>query len=174
MRDQQNGVVEFVVQIVEQAKDVFSGGGIEIAGRLIAQQNAADERSARGQWPRAGVRLRKARRDGDATGLLAPRARASPGNAGPLRACASPAIAAAERHFRSRERGEKVEGLKNHSHLFAPQAGAPVVVQRGQLNTLQFDRAGGRLIKAANQVEQRRFPGAGRSHHRDPLALFDN
>ena len=30
------------------------------------------------------------------------------------------------------------------------------------------------MVKAADQVEERRLPGAGRSHHREPLTLFDD
>ncbi len=71
------------------------------------------------------------------------------------------------------ERGEQVERLENHSQFFAPQAGTPVIVQSGELHAFELDRSGGRLIQAANQIQQRGLPGAGRSHDRDPLALFD-
>src|SRR5580692_3544702 len=75
--------------------------------------------------------------------------------------------------FERGERGEKVECLEDHSKFFPPKAGAPVVVESGQLDPLQLDRPGGGLVQTANQVEERRLAGAGRSHHRNPLALFD-
>src|ERR1700692_3830293 len=50
VRHQKNGGVEFTMKIVEEAKDIFSRGGIQIAGGLVAEQNgrAKDERAGDG------------------------------------------------------------------------------------------------------------------------------
>ena len=69
--------------------------------------------------------------------------------------------------------GSRLKVWKIMPNFSAPQAGAPVVIQRGKLNALQLNRAGSGLVQAANQVEKRRLPGAGRPHHRHSLALFD-
>ena len=50
VRDQKNRGVEFAMKVVEEAKDIFSRGGVEIAGGLVPEQNgrAKNERAGDG------------------------------------------------------------------------------------------------------------------------------
>ncbi len=75
--------------------------------------------------------------------------------------------------FEAIERGQQIEKLKNEPDLVAAQARQLVVGKAAQPAAIDFDFAGGRRVEAADQVQQRRFAGAGRSDDGDHLAARD-
>src|SRR5579864_7564531 len=128
------------MQIVEEAKNFLSGGGVEVAGGFVAQQNGRAKNESAGDGHALALAAGKlvgtmVRADLESHALQHRR--------GALFRFAPPQALQSQREggiFESGERGEEIESLKDHANFFPPQAGAPVVVERGQLNALQLDR----------------------------------
>src|SRR5580704_6035728 len=150
VRDKEDSSVIFTMQIVQEAKDLYSGGRVEVAGGFVAKQDGRtkNERAgdghalalASGKLVRAMVRTHFESHSlehgcGTVVGFL-PAHTLQTERKGHI--------------FERAERGEKVESLEDHPKFFPPQAGAPVVIEVGQLDALQLDRAGGGLVQAAN------------------------
>ena len=73
---------------------------------------------------------------------------------------------------RTRSR-EEIEGLKDEADLAIADLGEFVVVHLADAVPVQFIRAGGRRIEAAEHIHQRRFSRARRPHDRDVFATLD-
>ncbi len=129
MRHHQDGAAAFAVDLIEQTENLLAGGGVEISGGFVAQQHyrLEDQRPGYGDaLPlAAGELVRPVRGALRQTGPLQQRAGAAhglvPGNSlQPQR----------QGNILERgERGQKVEGLEDHSDLLAAQAGAGIVAQ---------------------------------------------
>jgi len=68
---------------------------------------------------------------------------------------------------------EQVEELEDHADLAPPELGQPGLAERVDAFAADPDLAAGRPVEPGDQVEQGRFPAAGRPHHRDRLAVAD-
>ena len=64
---------------------------------------------------------------------------------------------------------QQVEGLKHEANPPAAQPGAFVVAQCRRVDTVEEIVAAGRVIQAADDVEQGRFSSAGWSRNRQPF-----
>ena len=67
---------------------------------------------------------------------------------------------------------QQVERLEHEPDALAPQTCPLLVGQCGGFHAVQSVEPAGRAIQAANDVQQRRFAGAGRPRDRQPLALL--
>jgi hypothetical protein len=138
------------VKVVEQAKDFLSGVRIEIPGGFVAKQNGRTENEGAGDGHALAFPPRK---------LVGTMVRAQL-ESDPLQHGQGTLIGLAFAHtlqtqrqgniFERGKRREEVKSLENHSQLFTPQARSAVIIQSGELNAIQLDRSGGRLIQAAN------------------------
>jgi len=68
---------------------------------------------------------------------------------------------------------QEVERLKDEANLLVPDAGELVVVHLARLLAVQQVGALAWRVQAANQVHQRRFARAGRSHDGHVFAALD-
>ena len=73
----------------------------------------------------------------------------------------------------ARQGRQQVEELEDESDLVAPDPGQVVVDNPATRLAVDADLAGGRVIEAADQIEQRRLAGSGRTDDRHHLASID-
>ncbi len=79
-----------------------------------------------------------------------------------------------QRYILFRRQGiEKLKRLEHEADLSPPQQGALVFVHLSQIDSADADAARCRLIQAGEQMQQRTFAGAGRSHDGDELATAE-
>ena len=79
-----------------------------------------------------------------------------------------------QRHFDvldDRVLGEQIVRLKNEAEVLAADFGKLIVVHVGDIFVAEVIFAGRGAIETAEQVEQRRFAGAGRPHQGDEIPL---
>ena len=69
-----------------------------------------------------------------------------------------------------RQAGHKVVELKNEPDMISPIEGQIPVLERGQLQVAKPDLARGRMIKPAEDIEQRGLAAAGRPEQHRQLA----
>ena len=149
------------------------GGAIQVAGRLVGQHagRLRDQRARqRHALPFAAGQLARHMRDPlgqpdtlqhRARRLLRLVARHAPNQQG---------------HGNVVERGkfrQQMMELVDESERGIAQVAARLFIQAGEIAALQTDRAGGRRIQPAEQVQQGRFAGTGSADDGDPLALDD-
>ena len=75
--------------------------------------------------------------------------------------------------LRDREMRQQVKSLEHEAHALAAQQRARGVIERGEVDAVEHDRARVRHVESRDQVEQRRFADAGLAHDRDELAAVD-
>ena len=159
------------VQRLEEAHDLLAGGAVEIAGRLVGQQDAG--------------RVDQRARDGHALPLSAgelvgpvldpvaqpdPRERITRQRAALLGS--QPGVDQGELHVvQRRGPGQQVEGLEHESDLLVPDPGQLVVVQLAHPVAVQPVLARRRAVEAADQVHEGGLARARRSHDGDELVL---
>ena len=147
--------------------------GVEIAGRLVGQENRRIDRQ------RA--------RDGDALALAArqlvgqmlqpvtelherraaPRARSSTFARGQPRRCSGRPTFSRHDSVGSRLKNWKMNPILSRRTRVSSSSDSA-----GERLAVDADLAGGRAIEAADEVEQRRLAGAGRADDRDHLATW--
>ena len=174
VRDHDDRLAVLAVERLQQVEDLVAGLAIEIAGRLVAEQQrrVGDDRA----------------RDADAL-LLAARelARVVLGAIGEaddlqrdrhalaalgLRQAASAAAAARRCARRSAPAAGCRAGRRSRCAARASATAAPPP-RLADRDAADLDRAAGRRVEAADQVEQRRLARARRSHQREEVALRD-
>ena len=172
MGDQDDGVAG-TVQALEDRHDLDAGLRVEIAGRLVREQDGriVDERP-RNRHPLP----------------------LSPGEL--VRPVGHPVVeldqvqrgrrrkfAAGRRHtgvdqgqlhvVKRRRPGQQVEGLKDETDLLVPDERQLVVVHDTDILSVQPIRTAGGRVETADEVHQRRLAGAGGPHDGDELAALD-
>ena len=155
----------------QQPQDLLAGVGVEGAGRLVGEDQPAVADDGAGD--RDPLLLAAGHLVGEPVGELADadllERRAAP-------PCGRRADALAVELARQRDvlgrgqRGDQVEVLEDVADRRTPHPGAALVAERAEVDALDADRAGGRLVEPAGQGEQGRLAGAGRAHDRDQLA----
>ena len=171
VRHDHDGRAEPGVQIADQREDLLAGVRVEIAGRFVGEQNRRIDRQ------RARDRDALALAAGQFLGQMLQamtelhQRRAAPSRA---RCTFAPRPAAQMQRqpdvLETRQRRQQIEELKDESDLVAPHPGQRLVGQAAERFAVDADVAGGRPIETANQIEQRRLAGAGRSDDRHHLA----
>src|SRR5262249_44300284 len=68
---------------------------------------------------------------------------------------------------------DEMELLKDEADLLGAIADESIFVESGEVDAIDDDAAGGECVEAAENVDERRFAGAGRAHERDPFAGRD-
>ena len=164
VRDEHDRRPRFAVERLEQLDDARAGVAVEIAGRLVGEEDAR----------RVGERAR----DGDALLLAAGELRreviepvAEPDAREQLaRARAGAAVAAQlERHLHVLERGERrdqLKALEDESNFLAAQPRALVLVHRGEVGVVEQHLAARRRVESGEQAEERRLAAARRPDDR--------
>ena len=170
MRDHDDGLAVLAVQLLQQAEHLLGGLAVEVAGRLVAdqQRRVGDDRAG----DRDALLL--------AAGQLAGLVRGAIGQAHQLqrdRGILAP--------LRGRQAGQQQRQLdvalrRQHRHQVveleheADGRGAPfrqcAAAELVDALAADADAAGGRRVEPADQVEQRRLAGAGRPHQRQEIA----
>jgi hypothetical protein len=160
------------VQFGEEAENRRRGLGIEVAGRLVAEQEArrAEQRPRNGDplplaAGKAGRQETGAVREADALD-------------GGHRAVAPAAVGAVAVYLRQHDVfedgpvGQQMERLEDEPDALAAQAGPLLVRELGRFDAVEQVAAAGRTIEAAEDVEKGRFPRAGRPGDRQPFATI--
>src|SRR4051794_24974109 len=174
MRDQDDGLAA-VVQRLKDAHDLLGRARVEVAGRLVGEKHGriGHERARDGHalLLTAG-KLRRmivlASFEADAMQRIHRRL---------VALFARPAeVSVDEREldvFDGRRAREQIETLKDEPDLRVADDGALVAVERRDVDAVEFVRAVGGTVEAAEDVHQRRLAGAGGAHHGDELPLID-
>ena len=68
---------------------------------------------------------------------------------------------------------QEMKRLKHEADPLAAEAGALFVRELGGLDSIQDIAAAGGTVEAADDVQQGRFPGAGRAGNRQPVAAIE-
>jgi hypothetical protein len=74
--------------------------------------------------------------------------------------------------FQRGHRGNKVEGLEDHPHMFATEARELILVHRGQIAPQRRDLPAGGPFKAAHEHQERGFAGPRRPRQRNGFAAL--
>src|SRR6266511_3657067 len=160
-------------QLLEQSHDLFAGGRVEVAGRLVGEQDrrlvheGAGDRDALALAARQLVRLvvhavAQAHAFEGPRGLGAP----LPGR--------HPGVDQRQLHVVERVGArEEVELLEDEPDLFVPDARQFVVRQIAHLLAVEPVLAGSGRVEAPDQVHERGLPRARRAHDAHELVLLD-
>src|ERR1051325_2868541 len=172
VRDDDEGVALFR-QFIKKGHDFRAGFGIEVACRLVGQEDGGivDQRAGDGNalalaagkfvgfvmdavgQPDAGERV-----EGDLPAAIGRQA----------------GIDQRELDIAQRVRArQQVERLKDEADFLIANLGEVVVIHLADLNAVEFVLAGSGRIQAADQVHQGGFARTGRSHDREVLAPGD-
>src|ERR1017187_2170328 len=170
--DQDDGIA-LLVEAFEEAHDFVAGGGIEVAGGLVGQQNGrvVDER--------AGDRDALALAAGKLVRLVVHagfQIDLAHGYFGALQALGAGHAGVDQGKFHVVQRGgagQQVEGLEDEADLPVADARQLVVGHLADQVAVDVVQALGGGIEAADQVHEGGFTGTGRSHDGDVFAAFD-
>ncbi len=171
MSDNQDGAAELGVQAVEQLEHALRGARIEIAGRLVCQQQRWTGHQRTGN----GDPLLLATRDLRGF-LVGERAEADLLEQGARQVGLRPggfAVADHQRHqhvLQHAERRDQVMELKHEADRLIAQLSARFVVAVACRLAEYIQLAGAGRIQQADQVQQSALAGAGRADQRGQLA----
>src|SRR3989442_1572881 len=146
VRDHDHGLALLPDQPVEEAQDLGGGIGVEIARRLISQ----DERRVVRERPRDGQSLLLA--SGEQIGIAAETIGQANMSQEIARAPAARGVGAAtelegEEHvLLHRQHGDQVEELEDEADVLAAEERAVALGERAQVRARHEDRAGGRQV----------------------------
>ncbi len=170
--DQQHGMT-LLVELAQQAHDLFAAMAVERAGRLVGEND--------------GAAVHQRARDRDALLLAAgklarpmlqPVAQAERGQdfvgAGDALGMRHPGVD--RRHFdvfRRRRGRQQIVLLEDEAEGLAPQVGARVAVELGDFAAVEAIGAAGRPVEQADEIHQGRLAGTGSAHDGDELAGLD-
>lgn len=161
------------MNVVNQRQDLLAGVGVQVAGRLVGQQDGRVDR----QRPRdcdalalasrklVGQMIHPMRELHQVQQVLHSRLDLVPGPAAQMQGNRDV--------LQAGERWQEIEELKNETDLVAAYARQRIVGEAAEARAVDRDLAGGGMIEAADQVEQRRFPRAGRAHDANHLPEAD-
>src|ERR1039457_2989744 len=170
--DQDDGIA-LLVEALEEAHDFVAGGGIEVAGGFVGQQNGrvVDER--------AGDRDALALAAGKLVRLVVHagfQVYLAHGNFGALQALGAGHSGVDQGKFHVVQgggAGQQVEGLEDETDLTVADARQLVVGHLADQVAVDVVQALGGGIEAADQVHEGGFTGTGRSHDGDVFAALD-
>ena len=171
--DHDDGHAELRLKFAEKREDGFAGGGVEIAGGLVGEENfgAIDERAGDGD----ALLLASGKFRGAVAEAMR-QANAFDGFANARWAFATIDFGEAKREldiFFERHAWEKVERLENHADGVAAVAGEIERGQRGNVLTVSEDGAGSGPVEAGDEIQERGFAGAGGAEEGEEFAVGD-
>src|SRR3989442_365985 len=164
MRDHHDGL-PLAVQVGEDLHDLLTRGRVEVAGRLVGEQDARLVH----QRPRDSHALPLAA--GQLVRLVLhpiPQRHALQRPRGPRAPCRGPKPRVDEGQLhvvQGGRAGQQVEGLEDEADLLVADPGQRIVGQVGDLLPVEPVLTAARRVEAADQVHERRFPRARGSHH---------
>ena len=174
VRDHDDGLAVLAVERLQQVEDLVAGLAVEVAGRLVAeQQRRVGDDGARdadalllaaGELPRIVLRA-----VGEPDDLQRDRRRACAARP----STASSAAAAARRSSRPSAPAAGCRAGRRSRCAATRQRDSWPPLKRADVDAADFDRAAGRRVEPADQVEQRRLARARRAHQREEIALRD-
>ena len=158
--------------VAQQREHLPRGVGVEIAGRLVGKHEARIGGRARARSRRAAVRRPKAR--AACSHARSPRPTATSIAVDPCAAAAcrsTPVSESGKRDvLRDRQIRQNVERLEDEAHAVAPKRGQRIVVERGELDAVDRDRARVGAVEPGHEIEQRGLADARLAHHGDEVA----
>ena len=161
------------MQVADQREDLVAGARVEVAGRLVGEQDRRiDRQRAR---DRDALALAARQLVGQVLQAVAELDERQQLARALVDLSARPAAQVQRQAdvLEARQRRQQVEELEDEADLVAPHARQLVVGQAGERFAVDADLAGRRAIEAADRVEQRRLAGAGRADDRHHLAAGD-
>ena len=167
--DHDDRLAELAHGVAHEREDLGARGAVEVAGRLVGEDDLRPARQARGRRRRAVAGRRTAR-----SGRCLQAVGQSDGGDHVVDPVAV-GLAAGEVH-RQRDvldRGQRrheVERLEDEAQAVAPQPGELLFAGGGDVDVADGDRAAGEAIEAGHAVHEGRLAGAGRAHDGGELA----
>ena len=170
--DQEQRRVAAAVQIVQQTDDRFTGGAIEIAGRLVGEQEAG----LAGEGP--GKRHPLLLAAGELGRIVChPGGKADRGQplAGTRQGVGGVGQFERQRDvFQGGHGRHQVEVLKYDTDMIPAEAGEGIFIEGAQLLAGRPNGAGRRPFEAGDDHQQAGLPGAGRADETDRFAPLDD
>ncbi len=170
--DEHDGVA-LLVEAFEERHDFVAGGGVEVAGRFVGQQNRwiVDQGASYGNT--------LALTAGELVGLVVHalfEIHLAHGELGALQALVGGHAGVDQGQLDVVQRAgarQQVEGLENEADFLVANAGQLIVAHLADQIAVDVVLALAGRVEAADQVHQGRFAGPRRSHDRDILAALD-
>src|SRR5215203_1151383 len=169
--DHHHRLAELVDRLAQQLEDVGAGLGVEVAGGLIGEDHGrfADQ----GAGDRDPLLLAAGELRG-AVGAPVLEADGADELVDPLLV----GIAAGDRERQHQvllggEDRQQVEELEDEAELVAAQLGQLAVVEAGDVDSIEFDLARGRLVEPGEDVHQGRLAGARGAHDRGEAVALE-
>jgi len=171
MGDHDDSHAELGLQLAQESKDRFAGGGIQIAGGLVGEKNlrAIDESAGDGH-----ALLLAAGEFGGAVAKTMCEANALEGFADTRWALGPIHFGEAKWEFDILFEGharEEVERLEDHADGVAAIAGEFYRGKSRDVLTMRGDRTGCGAIQAGDEIEERGFAGAGGAEECEELVV---
>jgi hypothetical protein len=156
------------VEREQELDDLRPGGGVEVAGGLVGQDEPRPQRQGPGD--RHALLLAAGELGGVVVGAVGePHGRKE--LAGPVERAGPAGQLQRHRHVLERgERGDQVVGLEHEADAVPAQARQRVLVEAGDLHAVQHDGAGGGPVEPGDEPEQRGLAAAGGPGDRHHLA----
>src|SRR5437763_5025091 len=173
VRGEDEGDARLGVEPLQKIEDLRGGLGVEVGGGLVGE----DELRIAGHCARDGYALPLPA--GKLVGPLAPLRRQA-NLIEPVRdafAPRGPSEAAHEQRILDilvrGEHRDEIEGLENEAEDLGPGGGEAVEGEGGDVDAVDDDAPGVRLVDAADQIEQRGFTAAGGAGEGEKIAASD-
>ena len=173
MGDQHDRLAQALARVPQEIEDLGSGGVVQVAGRLIGEQ----DRGLGGQCTRQRDPLLLA--GGELVRALPGKGR----EAHQLEERIHPLPMLGKRFAGNQEREchvlrhvqerDQVEELEDESGLGAARERGLLVIELADVDPIDDHLAAGRLIEAAEEMQHGRLSGPGAAHDRHELALGD-
>jgi len=159
------------VEAKEEIDDASAGLGVEIAGRLVGEDDGrVGSEGPRDRHPLLLATRELARR---VAGTLGEANAFEPGAGLGTGVLASGQLQGQHDVFQRGEGRQQLEGLKDESDSTGAQPGASVLVKCVEALAEQKHRTGASLIESGQEAEQSRFAGTGSAGDGQSLAGFD-
>jgi len=161
------------VKVVEESHDLIAGLGVEVAGGFVGEDDGGAINEGSGDGDALALTA------GELVGLVHHAGAETDGLEdifGTFGAVGGRGAVVNEGQLDVVERGgtsEKVEGLEDEADFFIANAGELVVVELGDVVTIEPVAALGWGVEATDEVHQRRFARAGGPHDGDVFVVAD-
>ncbi len=168
-----DGAAVLLVELVEQVHDLDTHLGVQITGRLIGEDDVGVTYDRAGDGYTLALTAGELRREVAHTVAQADLLKYGLGQLATLRG-RDLAIEQGKLHVVQHVQGiDQVEALEDEAQLLVTEGGQLLVAHAYRIHAVDLDRAGGRQVQQAHDIQQGGLPASGGSHDAEELALLN-
>src|SRR5215203_1524512 len=169
--DHHHRLVELVDRLAQQLHHVGAGFGVEVAGRLVGEDDSRFADQGAGDRDALLLAAGELRRTVGAA-VIEPDGGDQLVDPGPVRLAAGDRERQDKVLLRGQDR-QKVEELEDEAELVAAQLGQLAVVEAGDVDAVELDHPRGRLVEAGEDVHQGRLARPRGTHDRGEAVALE-